>query len=395
MSDKTRNNFLKSLSRENLIAILLGMVLCLLISFSMQKYLLSAKIPVSTEVSPRNIVSSSLPAELLWQIEVDESVSTAPIITENIVIVPTRLALYGLDITTGQQLWKYESGPHPSPPPIISTGKSVIYGEGNSVFALNIETGDIVWQHKIRSNDVKSIVIGQRTVYVVAQPTQIDALDIDTGKLVWSLNGYENGIETRGPSLFRRGNDLYLFTTEVHVLNAETGEIKQVIPEDLIPKQLVSDRFYADWWIREAGTLNLIAELEAPNNKSGENSCRNFKAPYAFLGNLFYAVGHCGGVYALDIKSNRIKWRYREDIAGETPIAIYKGRLYVLFDNGEIHAIDPQIGQESGVLKTNREIPGFVSDASFLSRGVVANENVLITTFNDKNVWAFCEKPCF
>lgn len=97
----------------------------------------------------------------------------------------------------------------------------------------------------------------------------------------------------------------------------------------------------------------------------------------------------------MDIKSNQIIWGYREDIGVQSSTDIYGGNLYVLFDDGEIHAIDLQTGQEQGVLKTNLDIPGSVRNASFLSRGIVANENVLIITFNDENVWAFCERPCF
>jgi outer membrane protein assembly factor BamB len=281
------------------------------------------------------------------------------------VIVSTRLALYGLDLANGQQRWKHNSGPHPSPPPIIVAGKNVIYGEGKYIFALDAGTGDIVWQHRIKSHDMRSLVANQNFVYAVAQPTQIDALDVGAGELIWSLDGYENDIETRGPKLFLQDDDLYLFTAEVHILDANTGEIKQVFEHNLIPGQLAGDRIYGNSWIRRTRTLDLITKLHSPNSQESIDSCENFKAPYVFWENWFFAVGECGGIYALESDSNRIEWEYREDIVGENPTALYQNRLYVLFENGEIHAINPKKGQEEGILKTDQVLPGSVRDANF------------------------------
>ncbi len=69
--------------------------------------------------------------------------------------------------------------------------------------------------------------------------------------------------------------------------------------------------------------------------------------------------------------------------------------MYALFKDGEIHAINIRSGEEEGVLKINHGLLGAVTNAEFTSRGIVANEFVIIATFNDKNVWALCEPPCF
>ncbi len=106
-------------------------------------------------------------------------------------------------------------------------------------------------------------------------------------------------------------------------------------------------------------------------------------------------MGKCGGVYGVDMKNYYIRWRYEEDIIAESPVAVYQDKLYVLFDNGDIHAIDPQKGQQIGILKTDRELSGSVRNANFSSRGLVTNEEILIATFNDRGVWAFCQSPCF
>lgn len=348
--------------------------------------------------SPRKIISSSLPAELLWQTRVDEPINIFPVVTDNLVVVATDRAIYGLAIATGQKRWEHIPDHRTSLAPTISAMK-VIYGSRNGqITTLDMTTGEVIWQRKIREagiSDITSLVATDELVYVATQPTGIGAIELQSGEIKWWVAGADHNIPGRAARLFLGDNELYLFTTGLHVLDPLTGVIKRSVPQNIKPAQLVRNRFYASRWVREAKTLNLINELTSPSYQFLKGSCESFRLPYTFSEDQFYAVGQCGGVYALDIKSNQIIWRYREDIGAQSSTDIYEGNLYVLFDDGEIHAIDLQTGQEQGVLKTNLEIPGSVRNASFLSRGIVANENVLIITFNDENVWAFCEHPCF
>lgn len=349
---------------------------------------------MATEPPLRSIVSSSLPVEPLWQIEVDEPVNERPLIVDDVVIVSTTQAIYGLDTVTGQRRWKHPTVRRSSLAPAVAPNK-VIYGDRKGqVITLDTATGEVIWQHKVgdtKSRVVDSIIIDNGMVCVATYPTEIEALDLETGEPIWYVNGSDNGIPTFGAKLYLHNNNLYAFTIEVHILDAETGCIKQVIQQDMEPSQLVNGRFYTSQWVRDADTLALISKLESPSSVFLSDGCENFLTPYTFSKNLFYAIGQCGGVYALDIESNEIKWGYHSEIFGESPTATYRSRLYALFDDGQIHTIEPQTGEVKGVLKTNLELPGGVTTAS----GIVANEAVLIATFNDKNVWAFCENPCF
>ena len=105
----------------------------------------------SKSPSQRIIISSSLPAESLWQIELEGKVFSQPILTETVVIVSTRKALYGIRSFFWNTLWRYEYPTSQALPPPLDTNEDRVYvgdTQGN-VLALDIQTGRVVWQHSL------------------------------------------------------------------------------------------------------------------------------------------------------------------------------------------------------------------------------------------------------
>ena len=346
----------------------------------------------------RTIVSSSLPVEILWQSQVDETVNQQPFITDDLVIVSTNRAIYGLDIKTGQQRWKHSTMRQPSPAPMTIAENKVIYGDHEGkVSVLDTTTGETLWQRELReginySIFVTSLIVDDGVVYAASQPTAIAAIDLDMGEFIWSIpDGSQYGIPSRAALLFLDGKSLYVFTTGLHILDAATGEIKGSSSKNTTPDQFFEGRFYGHNWVRETNGLELIATLKSPSTRMWESSCENFVPPYTFTTKYFYAVGGCGGLYALDYQMYKIRWQYRPEVLARSQPAIYRDRLYVLFYDGEIHVVDPQTGNNQGILKTNLKLPEYFTT----SIGVVANQEIVVTTFNDRDVWAFCESPCF
>lgn len=135
----------------------------------------------------RKINSSSLPVELLWQSELDEAVNQHPFITNGTVVVSTSQAIYGLDIETGQRVWKHSTLYQPVPDPIIFIEGKIICGNDAGQFnALDITTGEVIWQRKLGDRtddyfDVRSLVATDSIVYAASQPTAIEAIDLNTG----------------------------------------------------------------------------------------------------------------------------------------------------------------------------------------------------------------------
>ncbi len=360
-----------------LLAVLLGMAAC----------------RPAPSFSPRNVVESSLPIELKWQAQVDEQVDRQPAISEEIIVVATDTALYGLEKENGARQWRHEFNNHqPSPVKMAADDEIVVYGDRDGLLtALRLSSGEVLWRHipcnrGSTLNGSNSIIVADGVVYAAFQPTVIEARKIESGDLIWEICNSASEIPSRGVQLLLENEDLYVNTYEIHVLNVENGEIEYASEVNIGGiAQLKNGRFYGNSWVRDAETLRLINELKSPTYKPLYGACTTYRPPYTFLDDQFFGIGYCGGLMALDQETNDIQWRYNVDVDGKSPIAIYNDNLYVLFKNGEIHAVEPELGNSLGILKTD----ALVESLSDPSGGIVANDDILIITFGDNNIWAF------
>lgn len=386
-------DFIKTYSKFILVTFIVILVVCyvgiVVIQniFSIDQF---TQQPITT--MPRQIEESSLPTHLLWKVELDGVISQNPILSNDGAIVITNNKIYKLDTVDGQVLWSHELTARLRKKPLVEADK-LIYGDSNGrVFVLDLKDGSLIWQHNIgeaEDNSISSFIIEDGVVYVATQPTEIEARDLSTGERIWHLSGWQQNIPDRAAKLFLVDEELYLFTTEFHVLDLQTGAVIRAERLNVNPSQLVNGQFFASEWVRDAQTLEVIMPL------SPQGNCKGFKQPYTFFDDYIFGAGSCGGVFAIDIATYKIKWTYRSEIMAHRPVAVYKDQLYILFEDGEIHAVNLRTGSEQGILIMNKNVRGLTMNASPASRGLIANNNILIATFNDQNVWAFCEDPCF
>lgn len=355
--------------------------------------------PVS--VPQREVVSSTLPATLLWQSEVDERVLQFPLLTETAVVVVTFKAIYALDRVDGRQLWKHGYKGDTSEVPIAAIHDTVVYGDNKGkVIALNLLTGVVEWERTIAGKEgyygMNSIIADQDTVYAASQPTAIEAFDYQDGESKWLNIGYENDIPSRGAQLFLSEDSLYLNTIEVHILNRETGEITEAFERNLSRGfndiQLEYQKFYTEQSVWDANKLSLLGTLTSPSYKRFWGNCEEFIQPYTITEYIFYGVGMCGGVFEIKEVGNgyEIGWKYFSGTRATAPMALSEKYLYVLFDNGQLHAIDFSSGESAGILKTNLT----ARDTRSTGSGAVNDGSFIVATFADTNIWAFCETPC-
>ncbi|EMA56335.1 outer membrane protein assembly factor BamB family protein [Halococcus thailandensis] len=149
----------------------------------------------------------------IWEFEL-EATSTvygpgysppSPIIADRRVYVPTKSALYALDIETGDPRWVRRPGPtggslltHPA----VSAGRAVV-GEWTSgpstsdaenlgLYAYDAETGKLLWENSPRTTD-ESIdriqdppALTPEAVYVTSEGNEVHRVDAATGEIVWT-----------------------------------------------------------------------------------------------------------------------------------------------------------------------------------------------------------------
>lgn len=345
----------------------------------------------------KDAISSSLPVKRLWQSQLEVPLSAGPILGYKVIVVQTSAALYGLDKNSGQQLWRHTFNTRqPSPVPIVVKENLLFFGDVNGmVMALDVDSGRIKWQqqHCGKENGyytITSIVADQEKIYVASQPTAIEAIYLNNGSVSWKYCELNNTIfPPRGARLFigaDKDETVYVVTTEVHVLNRSTGIIEQVFKQNLAgARHLNNKRFYGSDWVRNAHTMELISTLVSPSYKPFYGNCEEFRLPFTFNQNHMYATGRCGGVFALDLNSYNVTESYFQDLDIASPVAMYKNSLYLLTSNGEIYAIDPVAGSDIGVLHTNKG----VKNLSASSSGVVSDDEILVVTFGDRDIYVF------
>lgn len=344
--------------------------------------------------STRRITSSSLPTELLWQKKLTGRIVEQPLLTDDTVIVVASNSLVAFDLQSGKQLWQQTTVPYSYSFQLAANQDRVLLGDSEGyVTAYTIDAGTTLWKHRVgegRNQFIADLIITNDLAFVVAQPTFLEALDIETGDVKWQIGGVNHHIETRGPRLLLSEEALYLQAGEELLrIDQVTGEILQRTAATSAGGQLIKDHLYTSTTIYSVEPFQRLREIAPPTIKLLGGNCNQFNVPYV-AGRYIYGVGHCGGVFALDEAGNTV-WQYQEKLDAVAPMALLGDDLYVLYRNGQIHAIDALTAENKGVLESNLAISG-VTYGNPNARGITSNGSVLIVTFNDMNIWALGKK---
>ena len=344
--------------------------------------------------STRRITSSSLPTELLWQQKLAGRIVEQPLLTDDTVIVVASDSLVAFDLQSGKQRWQQSTVPYSYSFQLAANQDRVLLGDSKGyVTAYTLDAGATLWKHRVGEGGnqfIADLVTTNDLAFVVAQPTFLEALDLETGDVKWQVRGVTHHIETRGPRLLLNEEALYLQAgVELLRIDKATGEILQRTAATSAGGQLIKDHLYTSTAIYNVEPFQKLRELAPPTIKLLGGNCNQFNVPYV-ADRYIYGVGHCGGVFALDEAGNTV-WQYQEKLQAVAPMALLGDDLYVLYRNGQIHAIDALTAENKGVLESNLAISG-VTYGNPNARGITSNGSVLIVTFNDMNIWALGKK---
>ncbi len=231
--------------------------------------------------------------KLLWEKELGINVQVPPLVSENVLYVPTtfvgpelrsdvqrRAKLFALDAKTGAEIWVFESenyilqtparnqttlfvgGSFEDPAPVDEGGHVRIY-------ALDLETGLPRWTYESEDGFFKRLYATEKTLTFVGYQDFVSGVDTTTGELLWR---FDTGNWT--PSLLGAGETVYFGSanTKVFALNAATGETRWQFD---IP----------------AGTFNYL-----------------LGAPILQDGYLYFLTQH-GDFFALEAETGKLLWQ--------------------------------------------------------------------------------------
>jgi len=348
----------------------------------------------------RHVVQSDLPISSQWQATIVGAPLMQPAITEVSVVVATQMAgfareLYGFDKESGQVMWRraLKSGISTL---LVPDEQTIFYGDReHTIWRLDGKTGEVLWQYTFDmiSGDVDDIVIEDGILYAATAPeVQVVAIDLDSLEILWLQT---KSLGYRGTDLFLNGDELIVATGAFRILDKHTGEIKRIV--DVYqngaiwnPYQVYEGHLYGNDVVRDAETFSVVARLKSSTTMWLGDKCELFLPPYTFQKNMMYAVGRCGGLYALDRSQGYQEvWRTYTDEKTVTPFVFHHNILYFLTTKGELVGASAITGQEVGVLQTNRPISNAASDGRKSYAGIVARQNLMVAYWNDPNIWMF------
>ena len=98
--------------------------------------------------------------------------------------------VYGLNASTGAQIWKYQTQDSVTSSPAVAYGCVYVGSEDNNVYCLNASNGKKIWQSPTGYWVWSSPAVADGNVYVGSEDYSIYCLNASTGTKEWS---YETG----------------------------------------------------------------------------------------------------------------------------------------------------------------------------------------------------------
>ena len=285
--------------------------------------------------------------QLLWKRPAtDGVVATAAIVADRVYVATLGGELLCLDRATGQEIWKYLSAKKVTPKTFIPgfqsspavTAESVFIGDEDGVFhAVGRKAGKKLWTFSTDAEIISSPIIVGRKVIFGSYDASLYCLNVVDGTLEWKFTAEDriNG----SPSLAGK----YTFVTgcdqNMRVIDIETGQEEH---------HLAVERFM----------------IASP----------------AVVGDLLYVGTHEGDFLAIDWRTRKIIWTYR-DPKRESPYhssaAIKDDLIVVGCQDKQVHAINRKTGQRAWVFPTRGQVD---------SSPVIVGQRVFVGS-NDGNLY--------
>lgn len=374
---------------------------------------LGLPLQVSHKDTSHEIVSNSLALTEKWQFQSEDRIAFPPTTSDGIVFVKTTQSPIALDTSsqsklvalnaeTGEKLWESAfSGLFKDIGPIVSKGVVVVpVNAQRALRGIDKETGEKIWELSGRdtSDYVHGLTMSDKFIFAASgiDPIRVFALDPETGKLIWEKSG-EYPSRSLVDVIYQNGKLYVLFTTDIYVLNADTGETLQKLrvgaPSYDRPTYDMDSLFMNPqkgiWSINLSnGVLNwaftpecILLQDEGPTRQG-----RYFLyAPTPSTENV-YVTGGCRKVFGLDKQTGMVKWEYDNKNEGTiSRMAILDDIGYIMFTDGTILGLDLETGTEVGRLTTSSAKGQWEVNR----QGVAASLSKLFFTFGDNTLFAF------
>lgn len=122
----------------------------------------------------------------VWTRDLGSAVLGAPVIWENLVIVPSvEGGVHALRLDNGKEVWRRKVGDAPILGRMAVEDAVVFYGAGRTVYACDAKTGKPLWRTPVNGAIVAGLTLDNGKLFVPAGEHKLVCLDTQKGKIVW------------------------------------------------------------------------------------------------------------------------------------------------------------------------------------------------------------------
>ncbi len=276
--------------------------------------------------------------KLLWNFETGDNSDCSPALNDGFLYFGDGDGCFhSFDAKTGIEIWKYKTDNQIDSSPAINDGVAY-FGSGGNLYAIDIESGNEKWNFQTGNNIDSSPAISENLVLIGDDSSNLYAIQIDTGQKKWVFNTGEKFIEPN-PSI---SNNIVYFGCgkKIYAVEITTGKEKWSYELEYYIRSYVTIK---DNYIYFSAGDRYEEILFAFDTNSlqvkWQNKTMDITSSPIVGGKNIY-IGCKDGLYALDIDSGKILWKYEtEDSIYSSPV-LYNKMLVFGCHDGFLYAIE-------------------------------------------------------
>lgn len=312
------------------------------------------------------VVRSKEPIHLDWRVALEgESVST-PLVTADYIALGTSEGLTIVERDGSSRCVFEQAGSVIAAPK--TDGRSIFFGSTNYMaYAIDPQCKE-VWSRSTRDRIKSDPLVHNSVVYFTSYDGHIYALNATSGKEIWTF--------PRSVATPEQDEDKFEVDAsgEAAVAARETPTLGLAGAAIGMPVAEADTEAESD---AEAES-DTEAEPDADAEPAVITGSFSYSSPTIFNNTLY--VGNLDHrLYAIDIETGKMKWRYKTDAPVTSSPRVHKGVLYFGSNDGNVYAVDTD---PLGVLwrsKTNH----------WVNSSPLIDGKTLYIGGNDKNLYAF------
>jgi outer membrane protein assembly factor BamB len=258
--------------------------------------------------------------------------------------------VYAFNARSGTLLWRHKAISYVLSSPAVanglvylgSTDTKIGAGDGR-MFALDAKTGSERWSYTVGDVGISSPTVVNGVVYIASASNhngKIFALNAHTGRFLWSFptGSLDAYTPTVANGVVYIGSDNY----NVYALNARTGVLLWSLAAEVFTSPAVADGlvYVAAWAPMQLYALNASSGAVVWSYPLG------FAYSSPALANGVVYVGSTDDVYALNMYTGDLLWRFHAGYTVVSSPAIANGVVYVAANDGNAYALDALTGSE-------------------------------------------------